>query len=91
MRGIGYCRVSTDEQVVDGFSLDTQEREIREYCKNNNIELLRVYVDSGVSAFKFSLCERPEGKFVFEHSPFFLYALSERILNIRRKVKAKRQ
>lgn len=30
-------------------------------------------------------------KFVFEHSPFFLYALSERILNIRRKVKAKRQ
>lgn len=67
MRGIGYCRVSTDEQVVDGFSLDTQEREIKEYCKNNNIELLRVYVDSGVSAFKFPLCERPEGKFVFEH------------------------
>ena len=67
MRGIGYCRVSTDEQVVDGFSLDTQEREIKEYSKKNNIELLRVYVDSGVSAFKFPLCERPEGKFVFEH------------------------
>lgn len=30
-------------------------------------------------------------KFIFEHSPFFIYALSERILNIRRKAKAKRQ
>ena len=34
MRAIAYCRVSTDEQVVDGFSLDTQEKEIKEYCIN---------------------------------------------------------
>ena len=38
LKGIGYCRVSTDEQVVDGFSLDTQEKELKEYCINNNID-----------------------------------------------------
>lgn len=67
LKGIGYCRVSTDEQVVDGFSLDTQEKELKEYCINNNIDLLRIYVDSGVSAYKHPLCDRPEGRFVFEH------------------------
>ena len=67
MRGIGYCRVSTEEQALEGFSLDTQEKEIRQYCLDNNIDLLRVYVDSGVSAYKVSLCDRPEGRFVVEH------------------------
>ena len=67
MRAIAYCRVSTDEQVVDGFSLDTQEKEIKEYCINNDIDLLRIYVDSGVSAFKNFLKDRPQGKLVVEH------------------------
>ena len=67
LKAIGYCRVSTEEQVLEGFSLDTQEKEIRQYCLDNNIELLRVYVDSGISAYKVSLCDRPEGHFVVEH------------------------
>ena len=49
-KAIGYCRVSTDEQVIDGNSLEVQEREIREYCSNNNIELKNIYIDMGVSA-----------------------------------------
>ena len=67
MNAIGYCRVSTEEQVIEGFSLETQEREIKRYCKENNINLLYVYVDSGVSAFKNFLKDRPQGKLVVEH------------------------
>lgn len=67
MKGIGYCRVSTDEQVIDGFSLETQEQEIKKYCHDNNIELLNIYIDGGSSAFKNSLKDRPQGKFVVEH------------------------
>ena len=39
MNAIGYCRVSTEEQVIEGFSLETQEREIKRYCQDNNINL----------------------------------------------------
>lgn len=67
MKAIGYCRVSTEEQVVEGFSLDTQEQEIKRYCQENNIELLNVYIDGGVSAYKNALKDRPQGKFVIEH------------------------
>lgn len=67
MNAIGYCRVSTEEQVIEGFSLETQEREIKRYCQENNINLLYVYVDSGVSAFKNFLKDRPQGKLVVEH------------------------
>ena len=67
MKGIGYCRVSTEEQVLEGFSLDTQKKEIELYCYDNDIELLDIYVDSGVSAFKNQLKDRPQGRFVVEH------------------------
>ena len=66
MNGIGYCRVSTEEQVLEGFSLDTQEQEIRRYCQENNINLLDVYIDGGVSAYKNALKDRPQGKYVVE-------------------------
>lgn len=67
MKGIGYCRVSTEEQVLEGFSLDTQKKEIELYCLENDIELLDVFVDSGVSAFKNQLKDRPQGKFILNH------------------------
>lgn len=67
MKAIGYCRVSTEEQVLKGFSLDTQEQEIKRYCQEKNIELLNVYIDGGVSAYKNALKDRPQGKFVIEH------------------------
>lgn len=67
MNAIAYCRVSSEEQVLEGFSLDTQEKEIKEYCKLNNINLLQIYIDAGVSAFHNPLKDRPQGKFVLEH------------------------
>lgn len=67
MNAIAYCRVSSEEQVLEGFSLDTQEKEIKEYCKLNNINLLQIYIDAGVSAFHNALKDRPQGKFVLEH------------------------
>jgi DNA invertase Pin-like site-specific DNA recombinase len=42
MKFIGYCRVSSDEQV-NGFSLNAQEDAIERYCRNNNHELISVY------------------------------------------------
>lgn len=67
MKGIGYCRVSTDDQVIEGSSLEFQEMEIKEYCSRNNIDLVDVYIDPGVSAYKVLLSKRPAGHFVFEH------------------------
>ena len=34
---------------------------------DNNIQLLQMYIDPGVSAFHNSLKDRPQGKFVLEH------------------------
>lgn len=45
----GYKRVSTEEQV-DGMSLYSQERAIKAYADANNLELLAVYSDEGISA-----------------------------------------
>ncbi len=66
MKAVAYCRVSSEEQVVEGFSLDTQKK-IELYCSENDIELLDVFVDSGVSAFKNQLKDRPQGKFILNH------------------------
>ena len=65
--GVGYCRVSTDEQVNDGNSLEVQKREITKYCKDNDIILKHIYVEMGVSAYKNTLKDRPQGRFIFSH------------------------
>src|SRR3954452_2880872 len=36
---VGYIRVSTDEQVRGGVSLDTQEERIRAYCTMTGLQL----------------------------------------------------
>lgn len=45
---VAYIRVSTNMQV-DGFSLDGQLKEIKDYCKRNNLNFLRAYRDEGIS------------------------------------------
>lgn len=45
---IGYIRVSTNMQV-DGYSLDGQERDIKKYCKYQEIKLKKVFRDEGIS------------------------------------------
>jgi len=54
---IGYVRVSTKTQVY-GHGLDVQKQAIIDYCKNNNINLVKIYADEGISA----VAERPAFK-----------------------------
>ncbi|MDP4093571.1 MAG: recombinase family protein [Bacillota bacterium] len=49
---VGYIRVSTQGQVKDGYSLQYQVEEIKIYCRNNNLELLKIYKDKGISGAK---------------------------------------
>lgn len=45
----GYIRVSTKTQVISGYGLITQEDAIKKYCKDNNLELIEVFKDEGIS------------------------------------------
>lgn len=50
-----YCRVSTDEQVKFGFSIQAQVDALKKYCKENNYKY-EFYIDEGISA---STMKRP--------------------------------
>ena len=45
----GYIRVSTETQADKGYGLETQRNSITSYCKENNLELLHIYSDEGIS------------------------------------------
>lgn len=45
----GYCRVSSNQQVEDGVSLDAQKAKIEAWCVMNGMELAGVFVDAGIS------------------------------------------
>lgn len=47
---MGYARVSTEEQAQSGVSLEDQEHKIRLYGEFQELDLLGVAVDAGVSA-----------------------------------------
>lgn len=49
MAGI-YIRVSTEDQVREGFSLGEQEEKLRRLCKYKDYEIYKVYKDAGISA-----------------------------------------
>ena len=49
MKAIGYCRVSTEGQAVDGVSLDAQKAKIKAWADLNGFELVGVEVDAGLS------------------------------------------
>lgn len=44
-----YCRVSTDEQVKFGFSIQAQKDALKKYCKEHNYKY-DFYIDEGISA-----------------------------------------
>jgi DNA invertase Pin-like site-specific DNA recombinase len=58
---ISYIRVSTDDQVRGGVSLDAQEERIRAYCEASNLKLISVVREEGVSA-AIPLDQRPGGR-----------------------------
>lgn len=49
---IGYCRVSTEDQVRHGVSLDAQKAKIAAWAEANDAELLAVHVDEGISGHR---------------------------------------
>ena len=38
-----YCRVSTIEQAEEGYSIDEQERLLRDWCNRMNYSVYKVY------------------------------------------------
>lgn len=47
-----YPRVSTEEQVLHGFSLETQEAELIKYANEKGYKIVGIYRDEGFSARK---------------------------------------
>ena len=54
-----YARVSTEEQAMHGVSLDAQKERLTQYAKENNLTVVDIYVDEGISARK-RYTRRPE-------------------------------
>ena len=48
-KAIGYIRVSTQGQADEGVSLDAQRAKIEAYCALNDMELVAVFEDAGIS------------------------------------------
>lgn len=51
-----YCRVSTIEQVNEGYSIEEQERRLKSFCDINGWDKFEVFVDAGMSG---STLKRP--------------------------------
>ncbi len=49
-KAVIYCRVSTKEQVEEGNSLATQEKNCKEYAKKNGYEIVALFIELGESA-----------------------------------------
>ncbi|MEG2583333.1 MAG: recombinase family protein, partial [Oscillospiraceae bacterium] len=47
-----YIRVSTDEQALHGYSLESQKESLTEYALKNNMYIIDYYIDDGYSARK---------------------------------------
>lgn len=50
LRAAIYIRVSTTGQAEEGYSLETQEHLLRDYCKARKILVTEIYADEGISA-----------------------------------------
>ena len=53
----GYARVSTEEQSLEGVSLDYQKHKLRIYCELNDLNLVGIIEDAGISGK--TLSKRP--------------------------------
>jgi site-specific DNA recombinase len=56
-QAVGYIRVSTEEQAVNGHVLEVQDRAIRSFAESQGYTLIEVVSDRGVSGAK-----RPEDR-----------------------------
>lgn len=60
-----YGRVSTEEQALRGFSIEAQVDALKEYCEKNNMKIVDIYLDEGISGAKPPL-KRPALKRLLE-------------------------
>ena len=60
-----YGRVSTEEQALRGFSIEAQVDALKEYCKENGLKIVDIYLDEGISGAKPPL-KRPALKRLLE-------------------------
>lgn len=44
-----YCRVSTEEQAENGYSMEAQEERLLAYAKSLDLDVLKIYRDGGFS------------------------------------------
>ena len=49
IRAALYARVSTEEQALEGYSIDAQLQRMRDYCEAYDYEIVGEYVDEGFS------------------------------------------
>mgnify|MGYP000009353301 FL=1 len=47
MECVAYMRVSTEKQAVEGNGLDSQKRDIENYCRKNELVITDWYIDDG--------------------------------------------
>lgn len=73
MRVCGYVRVSTDEQAIDGYSIEEQIESIQKWCKDNGHPPAVIYVDDGYSAKDLN---RPDVKRLLEDIKLKKYDIS---------------
>lgn len=59
-----YIRVSTREQVLEGYSIDAQKENLVNYCKSQGWNDYKFYVDEGVSAKD---TNRPQLQLLMKH------------------------
>ena len=60
-----YCRVSTEDQAREGYSLPEQQEKLKDLCKFRDYNIYNIYEDAGIS-----------GKDM-DHRPAFLQMLEE--------------
>ena len=51
-----YIRVSTEDQVKDGYSLEVQREYLESFAKREALEIFKVYQDDGITGYS---TERP--------------------------------
>jgi site-specific DNA recombinase len=64
MRTAIYVRVSTEEQVQEGYSISAQKKRLQAYCDSQDWEVIGFYIDEGISAKNM---DRPELQRMNEH------------------------
>lgn len=65
---VAYRRVSSDEQV-EGLSLESQAKRIREWCSTKGYEIIAFFSDEGESAYNDEIGKRPQFAKMIEKLP----------------------